>query len=91
MMKSFEIIVGGLVQGVGYRNFAVRKAAELDLKGYVKNLYDGTVKIVVTGNENLLNIFIDCLKIGPRRSSVKFVKCREIASEKDYEGFHIEF
>ena len=34
-----EIVVNGLVQGVGYRYFVVREAKKLGLKGYTKNLY----------------------------------------------------
>jgi len=43
--SAAEIIVGGHVQGVGYRNFAQRKAAQLGLRGYVMNLRDGRVRV----------------------------------------------
>ncbi len=91
MKKNFEIIVGGLVQGVGYRNYAVRQANELNVKGFVKNMYDGTVKIVVTAEAGLIDPFVEMLKIGPRRSAVKFVKCQEIISDKEHKDFRIEF
>ena len=38
-------IVRGRVQGVGFRYFAQRAAAELGLTGYVRNLDDGRVEV----------------------------------------------
>jgi acylphosphatase len=42
-----EIIVNGLVQGVGYRYFVLREAKRLELKGFTQNLYTGEVMTVV--------------------------------------------
>ncbi len=47
-----NITVHGLVQGVGFRYFVVRKAKELKLNGYVKNQMDGTVLTVVEGDQS---------------------------------------
>ena len=44
-----DIVVGGLVQGVGYRNYVQRKASQLGLCGYVMNLKDGRVRVRVEG------------------------------------------
>ena len=44
-----EIRVAGRVQGVGYRNFVLRKADHLGLAGYVMNLKDGSVRVRVEG------------------------------------------
>ena len=38
-----HIIFYGRVQGVGFRYYAVQKANQLGLTGWVKNLYDGSV------------------------------------------------
>lgn len=47
MMKiKAEIIVKGTVQRVGYRDHVQETARKLDVKGYVENLRDGSVKIV---------------------------------------------
>ena len=42
---SLEASVGGLVQGVFFRAFVARRARELGLVGYVRNLPDGTVEV----------------------------------------------
>ena len=39
-----HIIFYGRVQGVGFRYYAVQKANQLGLTGWVKNLYDGSVE-----------------------------------------------
>lgn len=66
-----EIYVSGYVQGVGYRMFAKRNADVLGLKGYVVNLRDGRVKILVGGNREDIDKYLKKLEEGPRLSSVK--------------------
>lgn len=44
-----EIHFSGRVQGVGFRYTTHRIAANLDVTGYVKNLPDGRVRLVVEG------------------------------------------
>lgn len=46
-----HIIFHGRVQGVGFRYYAVNKANQLGLTGWVRNLPDGTVEMEVQGNE----------------------------------------
>ena len=41
----------GRVQGVGFRYYAVQKAEELGLNGWVRNLYDSSVEMEVEGEE----------------------------------------
>lgn len=52
-MLELHVIFQGKVQGIGFRAAAKRKADELHLTGYVKNLPDGTVELVAQGNEAL--------------------------------------
>ena len=51
MLKRAHIFVSGLVQGVCYRWFTEEKANKLGLTGWVKNLWDGRVEVVVEGEE----------------------------------------
>ena len=52
--SAAEILVEGRVQGVGYRNFVQRKAAQLGLAGYVMNLKDGSVRVRVEGSREAI-------------------------------------
>lgn len=53
-----HIIFYGRVQGVGFRYYAVQKANQLALTGWVKNLYDGSVEMEVEGQEELIDQLI---------------------------------
>jgi acylphosphatase len=46
----YKIRVSGHVQGVGYRWSAAREARTRDIKGYIKNLSDGSVYIEAEGS-----------------------------------------
>ena len=83
-----EIIVSGVVQGVGFRYFVVRKAKALGLKGFVENLYTGQVLTVVEGEKAIIEELFKEIKIGPSHASVKncFIDWNEYKNEfKDFE------
>ncbi len=66
-----EIIVNGLVQGVGYRYYTFRSAAVIGVAGFVSNLYTGEVKVVAEGERFELEELIEKLRIGPFGAHVK--------------------
>jgi len=74
MDSSVHIIVEGLVQGVGYRWYAARRAQALGVRGFVRNLFDGTVEVHASGDRSLLEELIRDLKIGPRSAQVRDMK-----------------
>ena len=53
-----HIIFYGRVQGVGFRYYAVNKANQLGLTGWVRNLPDGTVEMEVQGEKPLIDQLI---------------------------------
>ena len=90
-MKAVHIIISGLVQGVGFRYFVVRKARDLGLKGFVRNRYGGDVEIVAEGNLGMLDQLIEELKVGPISSDVRNVKVERIEPIGTYDGFDVQF
>lgn len=63
MAKARAIVrIVGEVQGVGFRNFAVRRARPLGLSGYVQNLRDGSVRAEIEGERTQIEKFLDALK-----------------------------
>lgn len=74
-----HIIVRGLVQGVGYRWFAARRAESLGLRGSAGNLFDGTVDVIAAGGEESLEVFLRELRTGPRSAHVTGLSVEEIA------------
>jgi len=64
-MSVQHIRVIGRVQGIGYRRWATDVATNLALSGWVRNVSDGSVEIMVQGPEESVNKFLQaCLK-GP--------------------------
>lgn len=86
-----EIIVNGLVQGVGYRYFVIREAQKLALNGYVKNLYTGEVLTVVEGEKAIIYELINKLKVGPIHASVKSCKVDWQESKNEFTEFEVRF
>lgn len=75
-MKRADIIVHGRVQGVQFRSSTIKRARELGLRGYAKNLPDGTVEIVAEGPEKELEQLIDFCKKGPALAKVDKVEAK---------------
>ena len=84
-----HIIVEGLVQGVGYRWFAARRAQALGITGFVRNLYDGTVEVRAAGERKTLEELIGELRVGPRSALVTNLKI-EWGSPPDSTATHFE-
>lgn len=62
--------VAGLVQGVYYRDSTQRKAKELNLTGWVRNLADGRVEVLACGEETAVRALEQWLWQGPPRAKV---------------------
>jgi acylphosphatase len=86
----YEIKVRGRVQGVGYRAFAAKNARVLGLKGFVKNLADGSVLVEVEGPNELLDQFVLECKKGPGWAYVDNVVALE-STFQGYEGFVVRY
>lgn len=65
--------VKGRVQGVGFRWFVHREAAEIGLRGWVKNTDEGHVEVVAAGDEEQMAELKQALHQGSRGSRVDAV------------------
>lgn len=65
----YKILITGQVQGVGFRWSALKEARNLGIKGFVKNLSDGSVYIEAEGYSDQLSFYV-----GIFRSNDKFIK-----------------
>ena len=59
-----------MVQGVGFRYSTIHKAKSLGIKGYVKNMYDGSVYIEAEGNNENIKEFVSWCRQGPSHARV---------------------
>ena len=87
--RQAKYIVHGFVQGVGFRFFVYQKAKLLKLKGYAKNLWDGTVEVVAEGDSAALDILYNELKKGPSRADVSLVERNYYDYTGQFSGFDI--
>lgn len=80
--------IAGRVQGVGYRYFAQRRAVELGLRGWTRNLDDGRVEVYAFGTDHQLNELRAALHTGPRMADVRGVEELE-APVEGHAGFSV--
>lgn len=78
MMVARRFLIGGQVQGVGFRFFAEQRAAIEGIHGWVRNLPDGRVEIRAEGEHDSINRFEAALRRGPSGARVE-----EFAVEPD--------
>ena len=83
--------INGVVQGVGFRYFTVRKARELGVSGWVRNTPDGKVEIVAEGEKWQLEDFVESVKTGPSSSSVSGVDVEAEKYREEFKGFEVRF
>jgi acylphosphatase len=87
-----HFLIQGRVQGVGFRWFVQREAAELDLRGWVRNTEEGEVEVVASGTPDVLAELRRSLREGPRGSRVDHL-IEHTLDEKEADGldsFRIE-
>ena len=65
-----HIVVRGRVQGVGYRWFARERARVLNVRGWARNLPDGSVVVEAAAAPSAMEQFVNALKIGPTGATV---------------------
>ncbi len=86
--KHYRIRVQGRVQGVGFRYATHEKATRLGLKGYVRNLDDGSVLIEAEGDPGLLDELVAWCHRGPGWARVDQLDLEELPPE-DFQAFRI--
>ncbi len=77
-----HFLVKGRVQGVGFRWFVHREAAELNLRGWVRNTVDGHVEAVAAGTPDELSELRVALHKGSRGSRVDAVVEHELTESE---------
>lgn len=74
-MKEVYIKIKGRVQGIGFRRFAVREAKRIGgISGWVRNEADGSVEILMSGEENKIDEMLLSCHQGPALSRVDSVE-----------------
>lgn len=94
-MEEFEpharlhVILRGLVQGVGFRFYALELARRSALTGWVRNNRDGSVEAVAEGTRQSLQHWLAALRQGPRGARVTEVETDWGSASGEYSGFTV--
>ena len=92
MIKQIKIKVSGRVQGVGFRFFTYQQAQKFGLFGYVKNLDNGDVEILVQGDSLQVTNFTQWLNQGgPASARINNIDICELIPENGLTSFNIRY
>ena len=89
--KRIHIFVTGRVQGVFFRQSTRVMAIKNNVNGWVRNLDDGRVEIVVEGEESNINDLVDWCKTGPANSRVDEFELLEEEATGEFENFEVRY
>lgn len=80
-VRTVRVRISGRVQGVGYRYWTERVAAEIGLSGWVRNRRDGTVEAVFSGLPDDVAEMIERCRDGPSAAQVAAIDVNDGESE----------
>ena len=89
MKETLVIHITVKVQGVYFRQSAVEKAVELGLTGNVRNMPDGSVEVMATGDSHQLKNMVQWCHEGPVRARVQTVTIKTVPLQ-EFSKFGIE-
>jgi len=90
-ITRLQAIVHGRVQGVSFRYYTQRRARELGLSGYVRNLWDGTVEVVAEGPRAAVDHLLSFLHTGPPAAVVTQVDTRWATPTQEFSRFEVRY
>jgi acylphosphatase len=80
-MRVVRIAVRGRVQGVGFRDWVMRRAGALELAGWVRNRSDGSVEIFAAGEAQAVQRLVEAARGGPPFSRVAELEVEDTQGE----------
>ena len=89
-LRKVELVISGVVQGVGFRYFVYHSARQLGVVGWVRNLPDGRVHVTAEGDHGLLESFIEELRIGPRMASISDIAVKWSDATGKFRSFEVQ-
>jgi acylphosphatase len=90
MRVARRLLIGGRVQGVGFRHFAFEAATLEGVAGWVRNLPDGRVEAYVEGEGDAVTRVERALRRGPRGARIDDVDAHVEPADGACRGFRIE-
>jgi acylphosphatase len=91
MYKRLHVYYGVRVQGVGFRMTAEETAQQLGVTGWVKNLRDGRVELVVEGEEESLKQFLAEVRTSAMKNFIQRVDVSWSNATGEFHEFEIRY
>jgi len=89
-VHTWEIRASGRVQGVSYRFYAVQKARQLGVTGWVRNERDGAVRGVLQhADADVLSHMVRLLREGPPAARVDEFETTHTSTEERFQSFEV--
>ncbi len=85
-MIAKRIVINGMVQRVGFRDWLLVQAGELGISGWVRNQPDGSVLALIAGDTPMVEELLRRCRRGPRLSQVTEI-IEEVAELPEQVGF----
>ena len=89
--RRLHAVAYGLVQGVNFRAYTVRRAHSLGLKGWVRNRADGAVEVVAEGSPKALESLLSFLHDGPPSARVTEVEAKWEPATGEFNEFRVRY
>ncbi|HEX7517688.1 MAG TPA: acylphosphatase [Chthoniobacterales bacterium] len=89
VIASLQVIYEGNVQGVGFRYFVRQIAKGFDITGSIRNLRDGRVELLATGEEGEVRAFVEAIGQSELRAHIKKHSEAPLPNPPDFRGFEI--
>lgn len=84
-----RLLISGRVQGVCFRHHTRQTAQNNGVTGWVRNLPDGRVEVVLEGEESTVMATVDGCRRGPEWARVDTIDIQEQEIDNDFAGFTI--
>jgi acylphosphatase len=85
--RSIGVRINGVVQGVGYRDWTIRRARAAGVAGWVRNRRDGSVEAVFQGHPRRCDAIVDDLLRGPPGARVRLLEATPCPFDVALTGF----
>ena len=87
-MKTLRVYILGTVQGVLFRKYIEEQANKIGVRGFVRNMEDGSVEVIIEGIDEKVREMLEVCKTGTQHAQIRDVQVQEIKYQ-GFEGFKI--
>ena len=90
-MSAKQVFYEGRVQGVGFRYTTKQLAMGFEVTGWVRNLADGRVEMLVAGEDEELEAFLEEMRNSVLGGHIRGEEIAPVDPPDDLQGFAIRY